>query len=130
MGHKFLDDIGFDLDWGTDGDKRNSIWAEQREKYGVDERDTWNLDITMMALLYERLMLYKKVANEIIDLEFHEIEVEYNGESNTLTLLDWIDRLLEMLEHYLTSNTVLEEEEYSSHKIWTYWSQLSAYMWW
>lgn len=41
MGHKFLDDIGFDLDWGTDGDKRNPIWAEQREKYGIDERVTY-----------------------------------------------------------------------------------------
>ena len=40
-------------------DKRQGRWKKERKKYGFDERQTWNLNTTMIELLYERVMMFK-----------------------------------------------------------------------
>ena len=60
-GHHYFDKLNyvpFCLDVESCG--RNKFWKEQRKKYGFDSRQIWNLDTTMVELLYERLKMYKK----------------------------------------------------------------------
>ena len=42
-------------------DKRQGKWKKERKKYGFDERQTWNLNTTMIELLYERVMMLKEI---------------------------------------------------------------------
>ena len=46
---KYLDDLGLKIEeYGTnfisDDDSRKENWAIEREEYGFDGRETWNLD--------------------------------------------------------------------------------------
>ena len=94
MKRKYLDDIGVtdrpDL-WNKD-DKRQEEWAEERETYGFDERESWNLDLSFRLWLYERLKYFLEVAP--ISLDYHIFE--YQGEDYTQEQL--INMILERLE--------------------------------
>ena len=101
-------------------DIRQGEWKKQRKKYGFDERQTWNLNTTMIELLYERLMMYKEIA--AIDLSFHKITIE--GEEKTHG--EWVDILISLSEIYL--NDFYDEE--NEERIWDIWSKISWSMWW
>ena len=66
MNHKYLDDIlpkgKTPYDFECDDEIRNQKWEKEREQYGFDERETWNLDFTFFCWLYERLRKYKEVS--------------------------------------------------------------------
>ena len=67
MKHYYLDKINYDnFDYHLKDDKREKEWRKQRRKYGFDERETWNLNWRFYAWLYERLKMYKKVANILL----------------------------------------------------------------
>lgn len=91
---KYLSDLGIKEGqtpntYGNDtNDIRMSMWEEQREVYGFDERETWDLKWTFVFWLYERLKMFDEV--NIINTKFHKFT--YNGEE--LTLQQMIDRLL------------------------------------
>lgn len=128
MAHKYLDDIGYNLWFKTDDDKRQPQWQEIQSIYGFDERETWSLDATMIALLYERLKMYKEISENKVDLDFHSINIEYNNESKTMSQLEWIDMLLTLTETYLTDHNDTSQDK--TKEIWIIWSELSPYMWW
>lgn len=128
MAHKYLDDIGYNLWFKTDDDKRQPQWQETQSIYGFDERETWSLDATMIALLYERLKMYKEISENKVDLDFHSINIEYNNESKTMSQLEWIDMLLTLTETYLTDHNDTSQDK--TKEIWIIWSELSPYMWW
>ena len=110
MGHKYLENIGYDLWFKTDDDKRQSQWQETQSIYGFDERETWSLDATMLALLYERVKMYKEIVENKVDLNFHSIDIEYNNQPKTMNQLEWIDTLLTLIETYLTDNNDTRED--------------------
>lgn len=128
MAHKYLDDIGYNFWFKTDDDKRQPQWQEIQSIYGFDERETWSLDATMIALLYERLKMYKEISENKVDLDFHSINIEYNNESKTMSQLEWIDMLLTLTETYLTDHNYTSQDK--TKEIWIIWSELSPYMWW
>lgn len=128
MAHKYLDDIGYNFWFKTDDDKRQPQWQEIQSIYGFDERETWSLDATMIALLYERLKMYKEISENKVDLDFHSINIEYNNESKTMSQLEWIDMLLTLTETYLTDHNDTSQDK--TKEIWIIWSELSPYMWW
>jgi hypothetical protein len=39
-------------------DERTPIWKEQREKYGFDERELWDLHTVIAAFVYPRLKMF------------------------------------------------------------------------
>ena len=109
---KFLDDIGYIDDLQElDNDPRYARLREQKRVYGFDDRDTWNLNTTMVALLYERLKMYDEVNN--VDTSFHTVK---HGNA-TLTMQQVLDLMLELAEEVLTfdnseySETLFREEE-------------------
>ena len=53
MSHKYLYDIlpkgKTPYDFEFDDEIRNQKWEKEREQYGFDERETWNLDFTFFC---------------------------------------------------------------------------------
>lgn len=125
-GRKYLNDLGTTgncLD--IEKDKRKGQWKKERKKYSFDERETWNLNTTMIELLYERVMMYKEI--NIVDTSFHKITI---GEK-TKTHRQWIDVIIDRCEKYISMEDVHQEEltEYEN-EIWTVWRGIAPYMWW
>lgn len=129
MGNKkryYLENIGYTrFQDNMEDDKRNGEWAKQREKYGFDDRETWNLDSTMAELLYERLKMFDEV--NIVDTGFHK--VEFRGKEYTQQ--EAMDFLMLLLERRLTEDNLNIVSEAES-KAWQLWSILidEGIMWW
>ena len=89
MKRKFIDELGIkyrDTPQGwlsNDNDKRISQWQKQREEWGFDEREVWDLRYAFALWLYERLKVYDE--ENIIDTSFHKFK--YNGETLTFQRL-------------------------------------------
>lgn len=130
MNHRqYLEELDYNsIEKQTKNDSRRQKkrWKKERKKYGFDQRDTWNMDTTMIELLYERIRMYLEVT--IVDLDYHKILI--NGTEGTLRY--WLHVLLVLCAEFLT-----EDEDYSkiddgtlSRKIWNIWAELDAYVWW
>lgn len=130
MSHRqYLEELNYSsIEKQTKNDSRRQKkrWKKERKKYGFDQRDTWNMDTTMIELLYERIRMYLEVT--IVDLDYHKILI--NGTEKTLRY--WLRVLLVLCAEFLT-----EDEDYSkiddgtlSRKIWSIWAELVAYVWW
>lgn len=105
---------------------RGPQWKKERMTYGFDERQTWNLNTTMIELLYERVKMYVDI--DSVDLTHHTFTVD----GVTRNQLEWVTELLEVCEEYLTENTAWGEEEYLAleRRIWAIWGEISPAMWW
>ena len=104
MYSKYLIDLGL-KDWIEEDnhdllkqEKVNTLLEYQahKEHYGIDPRDTYNVEQSIYEYIYCILMEYRKQAT-IINLHFHT--VEYNG-------ITWyqdeiIDRVLNALKQWL-----------------------------
>lgn len=97
--YKYLDDLGIHKkdqyqNWfdETIGDRREKEWEEQRDKYGIDERETWNWNEEFMDYCYIHLKMYNKVNK--VDLTYHKITYE----GTEMTVQEAIDKILEWFE--------------------------------
>ena len=84
QGNKYLDDLGLKItEYGTnfisDDDERSGDWQKQREIYGFDSRECWNMDTKLIEWLYSHLMMYLEDASEIVDLTYYKFE--HNGKT-------------------------------------------------
>lgn len=108
-------------------DKRSETWFKERRKYGLDSRETWNLDSTFYIWLYEHLMMYKEKAENIIDLNYYFFE--YNGE--TLTQSQCIDRMIEGCKLFIQHPDTEDKEILKKiNSVCEIWSIVIRYMWW
>jgi len=73
-------------------DKRESEWEQQRNKYGIDERETWNWSTDYMDYIYIHLKLF----NETNIVNFNKETIEYRGKE--LTVQSVIDEILTWFE--------------------------------
>ena len=137
MTRKFLDDIGVTEDsiarkWLCDGDypddKRIDRWKREREEYGFDERETWDLLLSFHLWLYERLMMYLEVAQRVINLDFHKFD--YNGKEYTQREL--IELMLERLRFHFSPefDDCNREHVELIRSIYEIWSIVLPVMWW
>lgn len=99
---------------------------KEKEKYGFTKIDTYNLDITMTELIYERLMLFQENQNLSLDKEVL-IGEDYRTIQSILDEMLILSR--KILETYYQSNmyNILKEE---SKKLWYLWSQSFHQFWW
>ena len=44
-------------------DNRQSQWKLEKQKYGFDERETWDLDRVFLTWIYPRLKMFREVNN-------------------------------------------------------------------
>ena len=139
MGRKFLEDIGIKEEKIKHSKKRKKRLAKQRKKYGFDEVETWSLKNTFYRWLYERLKMYMKVADPIVDLNFHKFEYK----SKTYTQLDLINILIGLLKdqllaerEYLKAKTmdeidaIWERYDERTKEICEIWGIILPAMWW
>lgn len=81
MAHMYLEQIGVESDDpcvpNTEqvDEKRDGLFKEQRDTLGFDERETWSIDFTLAAWVYERFMWYLEKAP--IDTTFYQVEATY-----------------------------------------------------
>lgn len=98
---KYLEDINCQYikedTYGEDDPQHVEKWKTEREEYGFDSRDTWNMDTIMLELLYERLKMYMEV--NIVDLEYHTITI---GEEEK-NLQEWVELILQLCEDVLSN---------------------------
>ena len=129
MKRKLLDeiDVGWMPDKVTGSNQRRKEWKEQRQKYGFDNRELWNLDRTFYLWLYERLKRYKEVASEIIDLEYHKFK--FKGKE--YTQIGIIDEIIKRLEFYFKNDVTdfTEEQKESVNDIAFLWATVLPARW-
>ena len=134
--HQWLKDLGFNINKNSlinwKGDKL--YYKKQRRRYGFDEREVYNLDITTAYWLYEHLKMLWKVSKNQIDWTYHEKEVPilkgYDIDNrkpiwiNTqLNMRDIINLMIHYLKEYLTyspeykSELTIKTEQYDGYSI-------------
>lgn len=143
--NKYLDDLGIEIDkygvnFTSDKDERNEIWNKQREEYGFDSRECWNLDDIFIQWLYSHLMMYLENVTGIINLEYHKFD--FDGKEYTQK--EAIEFILCRLKNNLTyRNTVeyrnadalkrIEIEENSDNGVYDairMWAEIYGSCWW
>lgn len=130
---KYLEDLFDDDKWSLENsdtkDSRAEKWKKEREIYGFDDRDTWNLDNTMLELLYERLKMFKE-SSGIVD---HTVNI-ININDKKIPFSQVIDTLIEDCEVCLKNFYTLEKDQEEildlEEKIWDTWSKSFKYFWW
>jgi len=125
---KYLDDLGVKKRWDQINDEREKRWKKQRETYGFDDRETWNLDSAFYEWLYERLMMYKEIGGKIVNLDSGKFE--YGGKIYSQAEL--IDEMLKRLEfNFSDKYNDWEEDQYKYvHEIEKMWAVVLPAMWW
>ena len=127
-GRKYLNDLGRSGTVDVEPeDGRHEDWTEEREVYGFDERDTWGLDYTMVELLYERLKMFMKYADPVINLEHHKFNI-YGVEYNQKEL---IEELISLCEELIKDEFIdFKKDAELKDRIWLIWYHIHPTMWW
>lgn len=139
-GRKYLEDIGvkyydtpqgFCMEPWEKKDERRKNWHEQRQIYGFDSRETWCLFNTVDLFLYERLMYFKEVGGQTIDLKWHKLTYK----DKEYTLLELIDMMLEGLRLDITIDDYNDSKWESPIKekiedVWNIYPIIRRLLWW
>ncbi len=132
---KYFDDLGipaykYGVNFLDKNDKRLKKYKKQKEKYGFDSRETWNLDKMFAEWLYTRCTMYLKEADGIVDLEFHKFE--YNGK--TYTQKQAIKKVIKWSKYYVLHKFDCDETEQKAYKKMVkaaeLWAIIFPAMWW
>ena len=102
---------------------RDIKWKEQREIYGFDERETWDMSYSFFCWLYERLMMFKDI--DFIDLDFHKFEV--NGIE--MTQRECIDKMLDNCKEIIVDGSVNLKTDLRE-EVLNIWKECINAMWW
>ena len=127
---KYLSDIGVSDDdivanyCSEDDDPRQERWIKQREEYGFDDRETWSLDITIFQFLYTRLMMYKEIGGQVVDLSYHK----FNYDGNEVSLGDAINIIINECKRMIQAE-FLNRTRFDP-KIWTLLGDIMPALWW
>lgn len=104
MGRKYLENIDWKPMDVNPNDSRHKEWAKERETFGFDETETWNLCDRLYEMIYERLKMFNDY--NCVNTGFHTFE--YKDE--TLTMQQCIDRILVNLELAIKNPVSYKEE--------------------
>lgn len=131
MGHKYLEELEKYYTWDEqlpEDDDRRTTWDKEKEIYGFDSRETWDLDHTFFIWLYERLRMYQDTASEIIDLNYHKFT--FKGEEFTQGEL--IDKMLERLRFYFSDKYDDWDKDNIAYvkEVAEIWAVVLPAMWW
>ena len=115
--------------WNKPVKRAVKCWFAKRV-YGVDPRETYDLESTWRMWMYEHLKMYLKQASPKVDLTFHKIQ--WNGDEWALE--DLIHMMMDRLEYAL--NPKLGYNDYDEadfkyvHEAEDIWKTICPYMWW
>ena len=123
---KYFDDLNIPTtEYGTNfcdnTDKRWDKWMKEREVYGFDSRETWNIDQLLIEWIYTHFKMFKERAN--IELDYHK--VKFNDEE--ITQEQAIDIILAECERFILSNDI---DSVFDKKVWKLIGKILPAMWW
>lgn len=134
MSRKFLEELGVtpageeetiadDVRWG-DWSKAQEQYRKEREEYGFDSRQTWNLDISMLELLYERVMLFNTVASSTGDdfemINVGGVELPFSKVKEEIVTLS--EQVLTQVYEGEDAEEFFEEYYGKQRRIWELWA--------
>lgn len=139
--NKYLDEIGYKPFWENpeeDGPK----FEKEREEYGFDQRETWELDETFAAWAYARLRMLMDKAT-FIDWDSEESMIDIPTADDRwkidyiftmkVTLKDAIDLMLELFEFFLLNKYDIEKEDLAFKHLYyaaAIWGVVLPALWW
>lgn len=98
MKHKYLQELY------PDG-KLPFPYSEE-DYHDFDERDTYSMDYTLAAWLYECLRYFQERVSKIINLDFHKFDID----NETLTQSQCIERMIEDCKVILLNDKAFDSE--------------------
>lgn len=81
-------------------------YREKDFNYELNTKETFSLDMTILAYLYEHLVMYKEVAGEIVNLSYHKFTIN----DEILTEEQCINRMLDDIRVILS----IDDSDYIS----------------
>lgn len=126
---KYLEDLGLKIEeYGTnfmsDDDPREAVWAKEREEYGFDNRETWNLDHIFIEWIYTRIMMYKD--KTIADTSFHKVPYK----DKEITQGEAMDKILDLCKEILLEKNDGKICYENTREICDLWKEIVHLMWW
>lgn len=128
MNRFYLDEVNHPERFLDDNDSREPKWAEEREEYGFDERETWALDNTFYCWLYERLRAYQDWS--CVNLDFHKFEYKGKEYTQGQLIAEMIVRLRWYFENEEENLSWTDKDYEFVHEIEQIWALVLPSMWW
>lgn len=133
--HKYLDELNLCPDniWFMDGgslsnDSRIPVWRKEREEYGFDSRETWDLRSVFYIWLYERLRMYIDYASKIVNLNYYH----FTYKDKEYTQREMIELILDRIRFFYSEefDDLNEEHVNKTSEIEEVWAMIVHAMWW
>ena len=118
-----VNDKNIYCDYGVNDKARLRRFAAQREQYGFDEREVWNLDISFCQWLYEHIMFFREHGYTDTDKE----TVVYRGRKYSLTELT--DKLLGLIEKNMQDGFITDKWDDRYDEICDIWKVIGKNIW-
>ena len=122
--NKYLEDLNLTTDrYGTNyctaADTKHDQWRKEKLVYGFDNRETWNMDLTMVEWLYSHLKMYFEVS--IVDVDYmhydiHIIDDDGNVKTMNMTMREIGTYIMDACKQFLLTPDDMAEEYYKSMK--------------
>jgi hypothetical protein len=122
---KFLEEKGIKLPfWKTD--KMEERYELDIETYGVDPRECFSLDYAFALWLYPRLIVYKRDASTMINMNYERVEID-----DVVRSEEWcIDKMVELLEKFLKDEYNMTDEDAMLNEFMNIFSKCWRFLWW
>ena len=124
---KYLDDLNIPTtEYGTNfcdnTDKQWDKWMSEREVYGFDSRETWNVDYLLVEWIYTHFKMFLERAN--VDLEFYKFKLD----DGYVTQLEAINLIIAECERLILNRD--DAKNRFNKKIWNLIGDILPCMWW
>ena len=112
-GSEYLTSYGIDPFWchNAFSDERQEMWEDQRRRLGFDERQTWSLDLTLLGLIFERMIMFLPLEEDALDVD----AIKDGEPRNTITIHGvtkpvsfWTHMLSELIRTRLMETILLD----------------------
>ena len=112
-GSEYLTSYGIDPFWchNAFSDERQEMWEDQRRRLGFDERQTWSLDLTLLGLIFERMIMFLPLQEDALDVD----AIKDGEPRNTITIHGvtkpvsfWTHMLSELIRTRLMETILLD----------------------
>lgn len=109
----------------------------EEDYHDFDDRDTFNMDYTIVLWMYQCLRFFQDEASKIVNFDFHKVEID----GIELTQRQCIDRMVEDCKKILYDDSAFEnykdENEYiinvvdpAVDDLFMVFSKVYRHMWW
>lgn len=131
-GHAYLDELSsnalpYSL-FTTETGERVEEWAKEREIYGFDSTETWDLASSFYAWLYERIRMYMDKAPKVVNIDYHK----FNWKDEEYSQREILELILSHISFYFSElyDDFDEDDVAYVKEINELWALVLPVMWW